>query len=64
VGLSWHGNVSDDRNPRGCNHFDFVDQAVDINVVYFNDKEPSGILSSFVRPLCFVGAPVSGTATL
>jgi hypothetical protein len=65
VGLSWHGNVSRDDYPRGCYHFDYFDaDGGDLNAVYFNKKEPSGILSSFVRPLCFVGAPVSGTATL
>ncbi len=64
VGLSWYGNVSNDDSPKGCYHFDYLDDAGNVNVVYFNNNEPSGILSSNARPLCYVGAPVSGTATL
>ena len=67
VGLSWRGNVSDDDYPRGCYNFDYFDPDIErgeINAVYFNNNEPSGILSSSTRPLCYVGAPVSGTATL
>jgi hypothetical protein len=69
VGLSWHGNDSRDEYPRGCYQFDYDyfdpgGSAIEIYAVYFNDKEPSGILSSNARPLCYVGAPVSGTATL
>jgi hypothetical protein len=60
VGLSCDGNVSRDDYPRGCYHFD----CDELSAVYLNDKEPSGILSPVTRPLCYVGAPGSGTATL
>ncbi len=64
VELSWRGIDSRDDYPRGCYNFDYGDGGDHLSAVYFNNNEPSGILSSNTRPLCYVGAPGSGTATL
>jgi hypothetical protein len=59
----WGGNNHGDEYPEGCYDY-YSPSARGESKVYFNNNEPSGSLSNGLRPLCFVGAPVPGTATL